>query len=411
MAPDDDDRKGGSWPPDAEYAVPTGSPDVYDPNYVPPAADPAHDQGGVVEGPPAALYPGGGPTGSESVDAGWSKAAPIQSGQSAPVATAPTYQTGPVAAPSMIDEPVLPTTLPADALQTAIGAPSPAARKRAATQPRYDDDDPPPPSSRRGMVVGTIALVVGVGIATVVFLGHANAQHYAITCSATHVIAEQGRAFPPWGTRALRGAEWAPIALPSNAECQPRETDDIAELGKWYLAILVDRATVTLTAKDLLDHPGIAGGNSAAANPLDAVAAQLEQALLLSRDPERRDERKEITRLQGDVMYWRAAARLRDATTVLTDAANQFDAANQQRPRHATDAAAWSAYLHHLADEIHAGPNGLPPPSPTGVPSSAPTGAPVPVGTALPVEPDNNGSDAPAPIAPDAGMPSGGVLL
>ncbi|MEO8551893.1 MAG: hypothetical protein ABI678_18080 [Kofleriaceae bacterium] len=389
--PDDDDKpKGGAWPPDAEYAVPTGSPDVYDPNYIPPPADPAHDEGGAAEGPPAALYPGGEPTGS---------------------------QPGSVAAPA--DEPLLPPELGADgALQAAVGAPSARARKRAQTQPRGDDDDLDadplaPKRSKRTMVIASLSIVAGLGIATLVFLGRANAQHYAITCDASRAKAVQGRSFPPWGTRALNGAEWAPIALPPNAECQPRETDDQGELAKWYLAILVDRATVTLTAKDLLDRAAAAASGAAATNPLDAVSVQLEQALLLARDPDRRDERKEVTRLQGDVEYWRAAARLRDASAVLLDAAKQFEAANQQHPRRATDAAAWSTFLHHLADELQAGPNGAPPVGPVGIPASAtPTGGPpVPVGTALPVEPDDNGGSAAAPATPDAGVPSGGVLL
>ena len=457
-----DEPKSGAWPPEAEYAVPTGSPDVYDPNYVPPAADPAHDEGGADEGPPAGLYPGGKPTGSypESVDNAWESAgiaapskrtqsgsgavvAPSPAAPSSPVATpATTTPSGPVAAapiapsgpvPTLVsttatgpvpiapeaaaldgDELPLPPELGTDtALQAAVGAPSSRARRRAETQPRLDEEDVDPLAPRRSkrtVVVATVSIVAGVAIAALVFLGHANAQHYGITCDASHAVATQGRSFPPWGHRPLGGAEWAPIALPANAECQPRETDDQAELAKWYLAILVDRATVTLTAKDLLDRPAGANG---AASPLDAVSAQLEQALLLARDPERRDERKEITRLQGDVEYWRAAARLRDASGVLLDAAKQFEAANQQHPRHATDAAAWSTFLHHLADELHAGPNGLPASAPAVLPSSAPPvgNEPVPVGTALPVEPDHDGGSAvPAPT-PDAGIPSGGVLL
>jgi len=56
-SPNDDDPKTGKFPPDAEYAVPTGSPDVYDPNYVPPPADPAHGDSPAAEVPPSELYP------------------------------------------------------------------------------------------------------------------------------------------------------------------------------------------------------------------------------------------------------------------------------------------------------------------------------------------------------------------
>ena len=135
-------------------------------------------------------------------------------------------------------------------------------------------------------------------------------------------------------------------------------------------------------------------------------------ALILARDPDLRYQRKHNQRLQGDVDYWRASLRLRDASNVLTEAAKQFDTAAAQRPRHVSDAAAWAAFTRRLADDLHAGPNAAPsaqfPPTATG----SGTSVPVPVGVALPVEPDvgSAGSAAPPP-APDAGVPSGGVLL
>jgi hypothetical protein len=371
----DDDVKA---PPEPEY-------DVYDPSYVPPPADPAHDAV-AADVPPGELY-----SPPQQYDAA---AAPPPSGMDYSIGAASTD---------------VPYGVPTDAdaaLQSAVGAPSPRARKRAQTEAT---DDGTPVRSKRTMLIAIGSIVVGLGIASLVFLGHASSQRYGITCDASRAIPIQGRAFPPWGTHALNGPEWAPIALPRNAECQPRETEDPAELGKWYLELLLDRATVTLTQKDLLDVV-IAPGQPPV-SPLDAVSTELDQALLLARDPDRRDQRKEITRLQGDVQYWRAALRLRDASTVLADAAKQFDAANQQHPRHATDAAAWSTFLHHLADELRAGPNGAPIIGPAGVlvtPTTTSPGIPVPVGTALPVE---EGSGAETPIAPDAGVPSGGVLL
>jgi hypothetical protein len=458
----DDDGKGkpgGSWPPEGEPAVPTGAPDAYDPGYVPPPADPAHDDPHASEVPPAELYPTAGTSpGSEKPPGKSTKpgkaAAPSKDPAPPPGAVAPPAAGGDLPAesgdatasewlapqgdyaaggewtpppanaaggddwqmpqPVAAEEPLLPPELAADgALNDAVGAPSAKARRRARTQPRRDDGDDDdalaPPRNRRTMIIATLSIVVGLGIATLVFLGRANGQRYVLSCDSAHAVAEQGRGFPPWGSRPMHGPEWAPIALPANAECQPRETDDINELAKWYLELLLDRANVTLTARDLLDSIG----SQSTANPLDLVGAQLDQALLLARDPERRDQRKDITRLQGDVAYWRAAARLRDASTVLVDAAKQFDTANQQHPRHATDAAAWSTFLHHLADELHAGPNGAAPIAPSTATNAAVTGTtPVPVGTALPVEPDF-GSDgsAVAPPTPDAGIPSGGVLL
>ncbi|MEO8845026.1 MAG: hypothetical protein ABI591_21190 [Kofleriaceae bacterium] len=446
-----DDGKGGKFPPDPDYAVPTGSPDVYDPSYVPPPADPAHGDAKAADVPPAELYPpsdssvaepdrpeqsyssewDGYPAGEPSPEMSAPYAA--EDYPAAPPPSGMAYSVGDAASdaayvpppsdaayappppPDPDDAPILPVDATA-ALQHAVGAPSARARKRAATQPRRDGDgevidDGTLKRSKRTMLIATASIVGGLVIATLVFLGHANSQRYELDCSAAHAVAMQGRSFPPWGVHALNGPEWAPIALPANAECQPKQTEDVAELGKWYLELLIDRATVTLTAKDILDAAPAAAGQPAV-SPLDTVSAQLDQALLLARDPDKRDQRKEITRLQGDVLYWHAAARLRDASAVLLDASKQFDAANAQHPRHATDAAAWSTFLHHLADELRAGPNGAPiVVGPAGPSTATEPGVPVPVGTALPVEAGSGAGSAEAPAPPDAGVPSGGVLL
>lgn len=330
-----------------------------------------------------------------------------------------------VALPSPDDAPILPPELTAQAaLEGAIGAPSKKARKRARAIERDQDrdaahdadrDPSEPPRNRKTMVIAAASIVGGLGIATLIFLGRANSERFAITCDTSHVYAEQGRSFPPWGARKLIGPEWAPITLPANAECRPRETENEAELTSWYLELLVERATTTLAARDLLDTPGT-DASGKAVNQLDYVATQLDQALLLARDPDKRDQRKDITRLQGDIDYWRASARLRDASSVLLDAAKQFEAANQKHPRHATDAAAWSSFLRRLADELHGGPNGAPPGTvpPGGAPaaSAAPVSAPpVPVGTALPVESTGSAADSAAPSPASPGVPAGGVLL
>ncbi|HEX7703398.1 MAG TPA: hypothetical protein VF403_21810, partial [Kofleriaceae bacterium] len=350
-SPKDDDGKGGKFPPDADYAVPTGSPDVYDPNYVPPPADPAHDDSKVEDVPPTERHlPGRGtqtgagsgstertdrPESEQSYSSEWDGypagepspetsdpyaaegyPAPTQTAEGFPMGAPPpsgmTYSAGsaasdvayPTDAPpaNPDDAPILPFDATA-ALQQAVGAPSPRARKRAQTQPRLDADGEPiddgtPKRNKRTMVIASLSIIGGLSIATLVFLGRANSQRYEISCSASHAVAMQGRSFPPWGTHALNGPEWAPIALPANAECQPRSTEDVAELDKWYLELLVDRATVTLTARDLLDIAATpATGGQPAVSPLDAVSAQLDQALLLARDPDKRDQRKEITRL------------------------------------------------------------------------------------------------------------------
>ncbi len=251
-------------------------------------------------------------------------------------------------------------------------------RRRApsATSPEpLDDDGLPKPARRRTIVVSAIAIIGGLGIAALVFLGRANAQRYLITCSTDHVSAEQGRAFPPWGSRALAGAEYKPIALPAAAECTPRETDDAGELERWYLELLMDRASTTLTARNLLDTM------QAKPNPLDVAADQLNQALLLSRSPARRDQRKDVERLLGDVQYWRASLRLREAAAALADASRQFEAAAAQRPRHVTDAGEWATFLHKLVDDLRAGPGGVPAtPGPAQASPEAATSAPLGTG-------------------------------
>ena len=264
------------------------------------------------------------------------------------------------------------------------------------------------------MAIVALAIVLALVITTAAFLGHANSERFFIACSTDRISPEQGRSFPPWGSKLLNGAQWKPITLPPNAECKPRETDSQAQLEGWYLDLLLDRASTTLTRKNLLDAvPGTVANAKGGPNPLDVTAEQLNQALLLSRAPERRDQRKEVERLLGDVQYWRAALRLRDANAALVDAARQFETASAQRPRHVTDAAAWSTFLRRIIDDLKAGPSGA-----SAATATAPQGeprAPAPMGSALPPEQSTpegsaSGSDA-AEQPPDAGLPTGGVLL
>lgn len=290
------------------------------------------------------------------------------------------------------DDAVLPAA--AD-LQAAVGAPK---RRRREPEPVSDPDDPVPPRTRRTQVIAGLSLVAGLGITALIFLGRANSDRYLLACSTDRMTPEQGRSFPPWGSRPIPGPAWKPIALPPNAECTEHETDSLPELEKLYLDKLVDRASTTLTSKTLLDKQGSVA-------PLDVVADQLTQALLLARSPERRDQRKEIERLQGDVTYWRATLRLRDAQTALVDAAKQFDAAAALRPRHVTDADAWATFLRRVTDELQAGPTGTPPQAVVPAPIDAPR---APLGSALPVEPTEP-SEPPPPV--DASVATGGVLL
>jgi hypothetical protein len=286
-------------------------------------------------------------------------------------------------------------------LRAAVGAkPKPEPRKRRPPTDLDDEDDgDKPPRSRLLILVAVVTVVLGLGIAALVLFGRMNKERFVIACQPDEVVAQQGRGFPPWGTRALPDdSKWKPIKIPPEAECRERETEDEEELSSWYLAMLVDRASALLTAREV--------------TKIDDAAGMLEQALLHARAPERRDQRKDIERLQGDVGYWRASAKLREAATALTDAAKQFDTAAAQRPRHVSDASAWATYVRKLVDDLRAGPSGVKAVFP---PVPPPPDHPVaPPGTALPVEPDRgSGSDGnAAPVAPpDAGVPTGGVLL
>jgi hypothetical protein len=298
---------------------------------------------------------------------------------------------------------ILPASLGEGALADAVGAkPQKKQKKKREKRPELDDDGNPPGKNRTMMIVIGAALVAGVGISTLVLLGRVNAQRYVLDCTTSAAVAEQGRAFPPWGTRRMTGAEWRPIVLPPNAQCKSEELGERATLEAKFLDLLLERTSVALSGRNLLEA-------DAKAPSLDAIAAQLEQALLLSRAPERGDQRKQVERMLGDVQYWRASLRLRDANAALVEASRQFDAAALQRPMHVSDAAAWAELVRRVSDELRAGPAGAAaafPPAPTGDPRTA-----APQGTALPVEPaPDAGSDAP-PAPPDAGVPTGGVLL
>ena len=312
-------------------------------------------------------------------------------------------------APPATDDSILPTRFDEDDLQDAVGARRRKKIRSANDDEPVDEDGLPDEKrrSRRMIVVIALALVFGLGVAALAVFGRINSQRFLLNCTATQAIAEQGRKFPPWGSTPLPGAEWKPIALPPNAQCKPAEVDDRAQLEALFLDLLLERTSATLTARNFLDA-GVVDGKPAASS-LDLTTMQLEQALLLSRGPERGDQRKQVERLQGDVQYWRASLRLRDATTAMSEAARQFDQAALARPMHVSDAGAWATFLRRVGDELQAGPNGVPtgfPPAPTGDRPGSPAG------TALPVEPVSSAgsADAPAP-PPDAGVPTGGVLL
>ncbi len=304
------------------------------------------------------------------------------------------------------DAPILPPAYQEGDIAAAVGAPT---RRRPPTLPPVDEQARAEQRGRRTVVLSALAVVAGLIAVALVFLGRANSGRYLVTCATDHMRAEQGRSFPPWGSHPLTGAEWKPVPLPSNAECTERETESEDELGKWYLTAIVEQAKALLTARAISAMPARTSDKDPP-SALDIASDELHQALLLARDPGRRTQRNEIEHLLGDVDYWRASIRLRDVTAALVDAATQFETAATQHPLQVSDAETWATFVRRVADELKAGPNAAPA-TPATTPPTLTTGTtPVPLGTALPVEPDGGSAVVPVP-PPDAGVPSGGVLL
>ena len=310
-----------------------------------------------------------------------------------------------------VEEPLLPASYSENDLRSAVGV-APLTESKATRKPpepaAFDDDDlDEDDDDKRGkkggrtlIFVSVFSVMLGLTIAALVFFGRSNSERYVIACEAQQIVPQQGRTFPPWGESALSGAQWKPVAIPPEAECEPLDTENLDEMTVAFRSRLVDRAEDMLTK-----------GEGA---KVDEAAAMLEQALMHARDPRFKDARKYIQRVLGDVTYWRASAKLKEAATLLTEATKQFEAANASQPRIVTDADAWAKFVKALAAKLEAGPSGakvvaFPPTPPPGEARE-----PAPPGVALPVEPapsaGSGTGSAPAPT-PDAGIPSGGVLL
>ncbi len=278
---------------------------------------------------------------------------------------------------------------------------SPANAAHTGKRPTDDDDDddndapPKRPWSRRTILFAAGGMLLAIVIALSIVLGHFNQERLALRCEPDRIVAMQGRGFPPWGDEIIDAPELAAITIPKDTECSPRTTTNRVELEDWYLTALMEQATGRLASRVGTD--------------VDLASKQLEQALLLTRDPSRRDARKEVDRLLGDVAYWRAAARLQASSDALLEAATQFDAAAKKRPRHATDAAQWAAHVRRLVEALRAGPLD---------PTTAPTAngsAVVPNQPVVPPLPPLNGGSAAAPTTTEQQPPTppatGGVLL
>ncbi|MBL4633944.1 MAG: hypothetical protein JKY56_08730 [Kofleriaceae bacterium] len=283
------------------------------------------------------------------------------------------------------------------------------------------------------IMIGGAAAVVVVGIGAL--LGYFNSKHYYFVCDTDGIRAEQGR-FWPWGQSPLSGPAFREIRIPKDVLCTSREYDSHAELEDAFLSALLSQATTLLSSGD--------------SDQVSEAAQQLEQALLLTRDPERSKERNLAKRLQGDVLYWHGAAEIEQAIRSLKAAAEQFKKATAKRPRHSSDANPWAEHALYLQEELDKGPrslrkdespkdephfqglsdpkpdtradaqprtpdqdvwpsDGLQPDKPDETPASQPNG-----GTTLDAgtgsADGSHSTDANSP-RPDAGLPKGGVLL
>ena len=295
----------------------------------------------------------------------------------------------------MVDADALPVSTGSDAeLREAVGAkPAP---KRAPSD--HDDDHPDAPAHKRSRAafVAGFALIGALLVGALVLLGHLNADRYEIVCAPDEIRAETGRAFPPWGLRERTGPEWKAITIPPDAECTAADAQTETGLTTMFLGLLVERADKALLARD--------------PTQAEVAAVQLQQALLLTRSDARRDERKTIERMLGDVEYWRATGKLAAARALLLDAAKQFEAANTAVPRHVKDAFGRATYARQVADDLQSGSDS----SHAGSSAAVAEHPGAPLGVALPVEPrapaPGVGSNLAMPLS-DAGVPPSGVLL
>ena len=260
--------------------------------------------------------------------------------------------------------------------------------------------------------------ILGAGfsvfLGVVIFLSWLNSRDYYLTCGAVEVVAQRGSKFP-WGKTDVGGDEFAAINITPGSECESKTFKTLAELREAFAAVLLQEASARLT--------------TGVSEDIDQAEAQLQQALLLARSVP--SKRGAIESLQGDVEYWRAANEVTTAIEQLDGAAGRFKAASDKKPRHKTDASQWAGYTSGVAQDLRRGPPELrhdidvgpdaPPhfagtdtaPAPVRVdeprvPTQTDDGDKPPMGVALPPMSDTGPV---VPGTPDAGLPTGGVLL
>jgi hypothetical protein len=134
-----------------------------------------------------------------STDSGRVAVAQLDSAPYAELPAQPPYPVEPPPEPPPLPafqgfEPVPP---PVD-LHEAVGA-KPKKKPRSEVVTVDYDDFEDAPRSRKTIIVSVLSLVVGLGIAALVFLGRSNSAWFYISCEPDKIVAQQGRSFPPWG--------------------------------------------------------------------------------------------------------------------------------------------------------------------------------------------------------------------
>jgi hypothetical protein len=272
--------------------------------------------------------------------------------------------------------------------------------------------------SPRAKLIAIGGGVFAVFLAVMIVLSYLNSRDYFLVCGAEKVTAERGSKFP-WGQTRLGGDELAPIKVTPDSACTAATFATLGELREAFAQVLINEASRRITTKIPED--------------IDEAERQLEQAMLLARTIP--SKRAAIESLRGDVEYWRAASELERVVGELEQAAAKFKSAAEMKPRHSTDAPQWSEFASSVAQDLHRGPPELrndrdygpdtpmpfqgtdtsPAPPRDGTPTTAipadPDRPPAPLGTALPPIVDAGPSAPPSAGAPDAGIPTGGVLL
>lgn len=211
--------------------------------------------------------------------------------------------------------------------------------------------------SRRTMLALALLAMLAIMVAALWIAGSQNSRNYYLECGDHQITASRGDSFPPWGTEELGGKKWAAIEIILPViQCDDQAFGSAAELEAAYRDRLLGQVETWLSSLRRIDPR----------DKLDAAEAQLEQALLLSRasDEASVQAQQRVSRLLGDVAYWRGQNELDAAKKQLEVALDRFRQAVDKQPVHARDAQAWRAFLMRTMQAIEAGPSAAAEPAP-----------------------------------------------